>query len=79
MMEPGDYALTLKEKEEITNEIRDAFANLEEAMIMINDAFGTLDMYEEKYCLDMVEQAHDLISKYLNKIEEREEYDGNDN
>lgn len=79
MMEPGDYALTLKEEEEIINEIRDAFANLEEAMIMINDAFSTLDMYEKKYCLDMVEQAHDLISKYLNKIEEREEYDGDDN
>lgn len=79
MMEPGDYALTLKEKEETINEIRNAFANLEEAMIMINDAFSTLDMYEENYCLDMVEQAHDLILKYLNKIEEREEYDGNDN
>ena len=79
MMEPGDYALTLKEKEEAINEIRNAFANLEEAMIMINDAFSTLDIYEEKYCLDMIEQAHDLILKYLNKIEEREEYDGNDN
>ena len=74
-----DMVLREKGKEEKRNDICIAFDQLREASILINDAFNTLDEYNQTFCLNLVEESLNLINKYITKIEQEEEYDGDDN